>query len=310
MLENDIDVTLELNRYFRKMNVQVHPTHVKGHQDQLRRSDDLSREAKLNINMDELVGEFLRQPPDHLTPRQHPLIFPSQQVCVVMDNNAVTSDIETELVYAYQKQKLFKYYSKHFGISSDNLSTVDWANFYYMIRKHPKRNQLLKYLHRQWDTRTRGAKWGQVQCAKCILCQSHDETWKHVLMCTNEHMHRKRESLVQDLKKLLDSLKTFPELQTFLLENFRKWLTDEPIEPPIVTDNSINSTLQAAYHSQGLIGFDNLFQGLFSHKWRNVINEWYRISHAGVRFHAIRWMKSVKKISWNSAMTCGWNDVI
>ena len=295
VLENDIDVILELNRYFRKMQVQIQPMHVKGHQDTQFQGNDLSKEAQLNIRMDELVGDFLRQPPDHLTPKPIPLILPSQQVCVTIDGKAVTSDIETELVYAYQKQKLFRYYDKHFGISRDNLQTVDWANFYYTIRKHSKRNQLLKYLHRQWDTRERGAKWGQLQCNKCLLCQSNVETWKHVLQCTNEHMHRKRELLSKELKKMLDTLKTFPELQTFILENFKKWLSDEPIGPPSVTDNSINPILQDAYRSQESIGFDNFFQGLLVQNWRNVITEWYKISHAGVRFHATRWMKSVQK---------------
>ena len=67
-LMDNIDVIIENNRIIRKLKIDLVPCHVKGYQDRVQPHHQLSREAKLNVRMDTLAGDFLADPPTHLTP--------------------------------------------------------------------------------------------------------------------------------------------------------------------------------------------------------------------------------------------------
>ena len=53
----------------------------------------VDKPERLNVRMGELATAFLDNPPDHLRPRDTPVIFPAQQVCIMQENQVLTADI-------------------------------------------------------------------------------------------------------------------------------------------------------------------------------------------------------------------------
>ena len=201
VLMDNIDVIIKNNLILRKLKLDFVPVHVKGHQDRVHPYHQLSREAKLNVRMDALASEFLADPPTHLTPQPAPIFFPSQQIGIKIKGELFSCDVVSELIYSNRSNDITDYFERHFDIPPTEFDTIDWTCLNYTLRKHSKKRQLIKGLHHQWDTLGRNLRWNRIQNGECLLCGNNIEDWRHVLRCSNEHMIRKRNELVEQLKK-------------------------------------------------------------------------------------------------------------
>ena len=152
VINDDIDVIIENSRLLRKIPITVPPTHVHGHQDRHKKFEELDDVVKLNVHMDTLAVYFLDHNPPNLEPSPIPLLFPSQQIAIKIDNKLVTSDIETELVYNQKKTEIKTYFYLQYGIPRHMFDTIDRTCFNYVLSKHNKRTRLVKRFHYQWDT--------------------------------------------------------------------------------------------------------------------------------------------------------------
>ena len=88
-IENDIDVTIQNIRLLKKSKFTYQMMHVHGHQDNTD-SNNLTPIAKINVHMDELVGQHIENVIASTTDTSEPTLFPSQQVSIVIDKNMYT----------------------------------------------------------------------------------------------------------------------------------------------------------------------------------------------------------------------------
>ena len=102
-----MDVILENHRLLRKLKIKLVPTHVYRHRDRVKTPNEF---------MDNLVSEFLLQPPDDLNPQEEALFFPAQQVCLKCDGITITSELEEKLVLNEKQVIIQHYFEKHFQI--------------------------------------------------------------------------------------------------------------------------------------------------------------------------------------------------
>lgn len=100
VLMDTIDVIIKNNGIIRKLKIDLVSCHVKGHQDRFQQQHQLSREAKLNVRMDALAGDFLDNPPIHLIPQSTPIFSPSQQIVIKIKGDSFNCDIVPELIYS------------------------------------------------------------------------------------------------------------------------------------------------------------------------------------------------------------------
>ena len=131
----------------------------------------------------------------------HPNFFPSQQIGIKIKGDLFSCDVVPELIYSNRSNDITDYFERHFDIPPTEFDTIDWTCLNYTLRKHSKKRQLIKGLHHQWDTLGRNLWWNRIQNGECLLCGNDIEGWRHVLRCSNEHMIRKRNELVEQLKK-------------------------------------------------------------------------------------------------------------
>ena len=139
-------MALENNRPLKKLKIQLVPTHVLGHQDEVKDHVDLTKPERLNVRMDELATSFLDNPSDHLRPRDTPMIFPAQQVCVMQENQVLTADIPNKLAFGEKKAIIRHYFQNHFECSEHGLQLIDWRCFGFVMTRVALMAMLLQFL--------------------------------------------------------------------------------------------------------------------------------------------------------------------
>ena len=288
--DNDMDVILENSRLLKRLRIKFVPTHVHGHQDRIHDHKELSAEAKLNIRMDELASEFLKSPPEHLTPSNKPVLFPAQQVCIVKNDTPLQANIINELVFGEKQVIIEHYFHKHFGITKTTINLVDWRCFNYVLPKQKNKKQLIKGLHHLWNTISTTFKWGKSKSNICPLCSKCTENWEHVFKCTNEHIVRARSDLIQTLDNGLRSLHTHLDLQKWLINGIKAWLSGNEFGEP-ASYNITNLEVLGVYEAQHEVGFGCFMQGLIATEMREVQSKYYKRMHYPVKYNGVRWMK-------------------
>ena len=99
--------------------------HVHGHQDDKNKTSELSPVAKINIEMDQLAGEFI----DHLnkqTDHSEPLFFPIQQVTIKIGGRRIATNIIDKLVFEYNKDKICKHYENVIKVPKEAMPFIKW----------------------------------------------------------------------------------------------------------------------------------------------------------------------------------------
>jgi hypothetical protein len=132
------------------------------------------------------------------------------------------------------------------------------------------RTSVIKFIHEQLPIRSRLSKRARnLHEAHCYRCGADSETSLHILVCTSESGGmQSRQSLYSSLRTAHS--KTPPsELWDLLLFCLQKFLTNQPILPPQVSES-----LRPIVRSQNSIGWLHLFQGRWSVEWNASYRAW------------------------------------
>ena len=154
-------------------------------------NSELSKIAKINVEMDILTGEYLSSL-DKSQTFHEPLAFPSQQVGLMIDEQRIATNIEDELIAEYFKESIIKHYKNVVKVPEKAFENIQWHTLKLALRDSKNKNSVLKALHSQWQTMHVCHKWNLSKTAECPLCEQEDENWNHVLQCPNIHVDRVR----------------------------------------------------------------------------------------------------------------------
>jgi hypothetical protein len=160
--------------------------HVKGHQDDFAFYEDLERLAQMNVDVDDLAKDYLR---DVLAldtiPRCPPAIAHEGWQCYVM-NRKVTSNPAPAIRHAVfgvlLRNKLVHHGKK---INSAGFNDINWTSI-----KHA--SDLFPPLHRLWAAKHVSGffgighmmkNWQFWDHSRCPCCNHEDETKEHLLTC-------------------------------------------------------------------------------------------------------------------------------
>jgi hypothetical protein len=181
----DIDVELQILSEIKDLTnrgYNITKEHVKGHQDTTMTVDKLSKEARLNVQADELATNALKT-------QAHGIYceLTANPVSLWIDNEPITSKMKTCVRTAHLAKPLLEYLGKKLEVSQTTLDCVWWTVHGKAIKVLPAKDRMRiqKFIHKRWATNHREAKYYNHRQPACSVCGAQDEDEDHILRCTS-----------------------------------------------------------------------------------------------------------------------------
>jgi hypothetical protein len=105
-LTSEYDISVQIYNTQKEHNIKARFKWMKGHQDNKTRYKDLPLEAPLNVDADELAGEYQEEQGEFL-PMMHTL--PSCPAMLLIGGISVTSNYRKQLIRAYVEPGYIEY---------------------------------------------------------------------------------------------------------------------------------------------------------------------------------------------------------
>jgi hypothetical protein len=273
-LAPSFDVLREISIQQEEALLQICTQHVKGHQDRVKKADQLTLPERINIEADDLATqafEFFKS--KRSSQVQYDL--PSGGPYLICDNKAIWSG-ETELLrWRRSEFALQQYYTDTLKIPPNALQTINWAGFR-LARKALTPGLLLfsSKLSIDWlPTNDRARKIGQSSFSECILC-GESETTIHLLLCP--HRLDTMIEIMDQFYNYLSEINTAPKLQQVLISQLRKWLVLPDTSTPM---NPLSDEYACASKVQTEIGWHRFCRGYLANNWSQIQDRFLLTHH-------------------------------
>ena len=290
-LENDADTTLQIRAILNKLRIRVSFHHVKGHQDEKKRNEELNIQEKLNCDMDKMANTYLAQ---HKSKSSN--VYPqmeSQRVHIIIDGRNCVTDIKANLIDRFYRREIEQYLRNKLNISSEN-TDIDWNRMdKYLRNNHRNIGKISKIIHNQINTFKVCYRWGTSDTPLCPNCSIEDETIEHIFRCPNSLMQTVRNDGIRDVMKIMTNLKTDPQLLNVIHMILTSFATDYPIKFPPLHAHPKSMHIQQLLKSQKNIGWLNFHKGLVSTKFGEIQAFYYKQIKAHKTLNVDRWNNSL-----------------
>jgi hypothetical protein len=279
---DDVDYVTAIKELHKSLGGRrLRPTWIKGHQDEDTEYDQLSPDAKLNVDADALASDHFWS--GHGTrPTPKIMHFHENKVTIAINGVIYPTRIDDQIRYHINGSYLKDFLKRKNGWSEQLWSTIDIMAFgrHFKTLSGSKRVQHMKFVH---DLQAIGVNQSRQrpssddELSQCPCCCSKAETQYHLVHCK---VNPARAKAVLDLRKACRKSDGTRFLQIFgdILE---QWLVNPEQNPsldhrlnpflrhecfPISYTNLVNEALQ----EQGKIGWLNMLRGFLTTKWRQL----------------------------------------
>jgi hypothetical protein len=266
-LQPDWDILRTIQLATRDLGCPSTFSHVKGHQDDHHAYEDLSLEARLNVDADSLAGEFRKN--DSST---RPLVprFSSNYAQLQIDGQTISGSYRQAIRRATSFAPLLSYIQLKNSWSTETVDMVDWQVHSAVLKARPKRSvQLTKLCHEILPTATRINKYDPRQSPNCPRCLVHLESIDHLLQCP---VPARMDWAVSTLRQLAAVSIKRSDHHDIILDIFvsglEHWMSGICLP---VTDYP--SEFHDLIQSQELIGWNQLLRGRVSILWAKHVDE-------------------------------------
>lgn len=273
-MSSDMDVELQILHELEslgQMGYNVVPfRHVKSHQDKHTPIHQLSWEAQLNVEADQLAGMLHEQ--DYA--RIPYSMFPTTKAQLSILEACITAKHKESIRNAYHTQDLREYYCEKFNWESDTIDQIWWDVFGTAIKKlsNADRQRIQKYNVRRLHTNNRQHIFDKVSSDRCMNCNQLEDN-DHIVRCSQCGPKRKeiKTEWINTVLEYLSEDHTPPSVRLVIMTAVTSWLNDLPIPNIQQIDSSASPQLRKAYTSQNEIGWDNFLRGKLSQHWETVL---------------------------------------
>lgn len=274
----DHDYMTAIRELSQALGRRIHSQWIKGHQDDRTPYEKLSREAKLNVDVDHLAT--MHQAGKKLLPKEATPHLQEQRVSVIINGQRYPSQVSAQIRFHINGSNLKHYLTNKWGWSEATWKKIDIHNFGTHFRRltTEEKVQHMKYIH---DLQAIGRRKGQISktvdgpVTKCPCCRATAETQFHLLHC---RQNPKRE---QSLKEFSSTVRRScgTKFGRIFGAAFEQWFND-PTKPPSMDNirdphldyDAINSVeyiqhVRTAFNHQNEIGWMNATRGFLARSW-------------------------------------------
>jgi hypothetical protein len=243
--------------------------HVKGHQDRNTPYHRLLLLAQLNVDADAQAVRYEGNL-DVFLPEV--LLTECEGVPLEFPTGTVTAHHKTALRYQATAPALQAFHiQERYSWTPQTMAVTNWSAHGKAMQRHlNKRTFLMKLVHGLLPTNLKLHR-SDPKRNKCPSCQTHVESWQHIMSCNSETHASWRVSLIKTVDSKCKALGTMPSLHAFLLQALCKWCS-HPHDENAYQLHPQNATpaLRRVIFQQNAIGWEHLFMGRFSSEWGSL----------------------------------------
>jgi hypothetical protein len=289
--ERQFDIIMAIRHVITATDWDWHWTHVKGHQDDLKASEELDQWSLWNIAMDTSAKKFWSD-----TVAQHisPGIF-GEPWPTIISTGKITSNLRDELREACTTGPALQYWDRKQRFGSLKASNIDWEAFGAAMKASPGNKQRWisktlsgfcstgRMMHRRRERSTD-------ECPRCGLSENVEHIWR----CQHETSEIWDRSL-QSLEEWLLANSTHPDMVRIIKEGLNRWRAGEDTARMTSKIPWLNEALK----KQAACGWRNFFEGMIILDWRDVVAA--HMSRIRSPKSSRRWLTALIRKLWQIA---------
>jgi hypothetical protein len=284
--DKDSDIIIEITKTMKELqftNSSVSIRHVKGHQDNNTRYENLPLEAQLNVDADRMATrQFTRRPG-----QTSEFVLDSLQACLYIQGKHVPSNHSKVIRDAYHSQGIIKYLKTANNWSQSTFNSIWWSVHGKAIHKLTmgQKTTIQKYLHNRLPSNYRENLYYPYLTKYCKCCENETETQEHILICTScEKRNKLRTTYILNLKNYLQSTFTNEVMIRVIIHYVSQWLVGQQGATLIEIAPDATYKIRQAVEAQHTIGWGHFLKGRIASKWKEL----YAEASRSVRNHPTR----------------------
>ena len=242
--------------------------HVRGHQDKKTPYHRLPLLAQLNVDADELAGDYQR---DKGAYRPDVLLTTWTGAHLQTPTGTITAHYASALRHLATYRPLWKVLQTKHKWTDTVMRQINWKAHGTMMKKQiARKTHLVKALHGFLPTNKFLHKRGEYSRRLCPACRACVEDRDHVMQCEHTSRTEWKETTIQVVSKLCKKLGTRPILQALLETAIHEWITCPPATRLLIRPHRHPDELTQLICQQNLIGWHHMFSGRFSQLWADL----------------------------------------
>jgi hypothetical protein len=260
MTAADMDIVLAIKKLIED-HPKVHITfkHVNGHADKDKPKHKCTRIEQINIDCDEEAEKCVER--DIAPTPYEPL--PGAKCVLRISGSWVSARVDKAMQMVTATIAQEKYLATRLRVAESTISDIDNEVIAAARSNHkwPRLARTSKMMN-YWLPVGHNWRHHGADNDKCPCCGQSDETFHHLLQCTNKRMRKVYQDAIQHITKIGATLKLPASIMWLALRILKQGCTLEDLHPPT------EPTLLKIWEAQSKIGLSNFVLGWFSRSWR------------------------------------------
>ena len=279
-----------------KLKIKVITHHIKGHQEN--RSNQLTFMEMANVEMDLRAKEFIKaakhqqfHPPEFLPECDYGIPI------VTIQDEMIHNQLDKTLKQKTAGQDLRQWWIDKGRFTHRTTQYIDWK----LVRTHMSSNSwhrkkfITKWISEQLPVGTRQRKINAQEHSDCPRCDYQFEDNHHVLDCGSTGSRKKWHKATKQLDSWLRKIGTDPDIVRAIMLVIPRWHCSDL--PQTYCPSNIQDSIKQAVREQHMISWDNFMNGLWSKKWAQVQDMYYKSKKR--RNSGNRWAAKVVAHLWD-----------
>ena len=290
--QKDFDFVSGIHSLLTKVQSTVDWQHVKSHQDDVLRIQDLSPMAKRNVKADQFAKAYASE--CNFEGHHQGKIVGELGRLISPNGSKVTSYAARTVHDMIQMKKLEDHWAHRQRLPTGKWSDVDTSSLSKAMKESTggRRKFIVKYSARWMGTRSNLHRWGYRINATCQLCKNFDERIEHVIQCKYPQMTIQWLKAMMELHKWLLDQDTDPGVAHGIIQSLKAWRDGTPLP-----DTTYLGSWQDAFQNQTIIGWHGFFEGFLAPQWSQLQHMHYQDIKS--RKTGARWTTKLIKKLWN-----------
>ena len=292
--QQSFDLLSGIQGYIRASTIKYTYRHIKGHQDDKVKLQDLDYWALLNIEMDMLAKDWWGQ---QINMKQYvQYIIPKGIWKISLLGNRTSNDLQNYLRDSIEGAKAAEYWAdKRKRFTEESYFEVDWKAVEQAMKSSTLQRQhwVTKFESGCCATGKMMHIWKKRLIPNCPRCNAQIEDTTHILQCQSKSSYVVWNQSIKKLKDWLTESNTCPDLVTIMVTALHQWKHNKSMVRPLGMQSPRSNEL---WYAQLRIGWRNALGGSLSTLWKEVQHSYY-IS-LGRRKTGARWVSELIKKLW------------
>ena len=249
---------------------------VRGHARRRKKPENFTTAEHLNEAADELATAAR----DNFVPDQR-LHWPEQKISLVGPRGRITGRLVTEIRYCCTAPDLESYWQQRYGWTAKQVGCIDIIGTIAASRqmKTDKARRIQKLRCGWLPVNSRESRNDQDRQAGCSACSTADltpETVDHLFQCEFTERRRAIMDRFRSFHTKFREMKTSTHIIRAIQSGSLAWIEGQAcptVETLMLPDNKLGRLVAQVYAEQTELGWNVLFRGFWTNKWRQAQEE-------------------------------------